>query len=256
MNKSEIIEFKKFLSEKNCYMMFSEFYRKNHLSVNPQGLDRYFETARAETVIPQAFVYPKSLYDKDFWLAIHEEWLERLRSWRNGIREAEQLDRLDAEMTEVYAERPRRKPDSILTGRLQVWQEEGQYHFDERKPHPEMKREVLHERNGVKLSKSAGKKESSYQLTASCSGDVLDPEGLLMSKLIAEIGPRLKKEPRLQAKNFLIDKDGKFQVWQNKTQKTLNVYIALDATKHKELLYNELFNYMTEINRILNSKKL
>ena len=160
------------------------------------------------------------------------------------------------DLTDVYAERPRRKPDSIMTGRLQVWKEEGQYYFDERKPHPEMKREVIHNRNGVKLSKSAGKKESSYQLSVSCNGDVTDPEGLLMSKLITEIGPRLKKEPKVQAKNFLVDDSGKFQVWQNKSQKTLNVYIALDATKHKELLYNELFNYMTEINRILNSTKL
>lgn len=160
------------------------------------------------------------------------------------------------DFAEVYGERPRRKPDTIMTGRLQVWQEEGQYYFDERKPHPEMKREVIHEKNGVKLSKSAGKKESSYQLTVSCNGNVTDPEGLLMSKLITEIGPRLKKEPKVQAKNFLVDDSGKFQVWQNKTQKTLNVYIALDSTKHKELLYNELFNYMTEINRILNSTKL
>lgn len=157
---------------------------------------------------------------------------------------------------EVYGERPRRKPDTIMTGRLQVWQEEGQYYFDERKPHPEMKREVIHNRNGVKLSKSAGKKESSYQLTVSCNGNVTDPEGLLMSKLITEIGPRLKKEPKVQAKNFLVDDSGKFQVWQNKTQKTLNVFISLDATKHKELLYNELFNHMTEINRILSSTKL
>jgi len=160
------------------------------------------------------------------------------------------------DFAEVYGERPRRKPDTIVTGRLQVWQEEGQYYFDERKPHPEMKREVIHNRNGVKLSKSAGKKESSYQLSVSCNGDVTDPEGLLMSKLITEIGPRLKKEPKVQAKNFLVDDSGKFQVWQNKTQKTLNVFISLDATKHKELLYNELFNHMTEINRILSSTKL
>lgn len=160
------------------------------------------------------------------------------------------------DFADVYGERPRRKPDSVMTGRLQVWQEEGQYYFDERKPHPEMKREVIHNRNGVKLSKSAGKKENSYQLSVSCNGDVADPEGFLMSKLITEIGPRLKKEPKVQAKTFLVDDSGKFQVWHNKTQKTLNVFIALDSTKHKELLYNELFNYMTEINRILNSTKL
>lgn len=101
MTKSEIKLFKKFLNEKNIYLMFSQNYRKFHLTVNPALMDTYLENARSENVIPQAFVYPKSVYDKDFWLAIHEEWLNRLNSWRGGIRESEQLDRLDLEIIDI-----------------------------------------------------------------------------------------------------------------------------------------------------------
>ena len=101
MTKEDIKDFKKFLNEKNIYVMFSQNYRKNRLTVNPIELDDYLAMARAETVIPQAFIYPKSVYDKEFWLAMHEEWLERLRKKRSGIRETEQLERMDLEIIDI-----------------------------------------------------------------------------------------------------------------------------------------------------------
>ena len=61
MTKSEIKLFKKFLNEKNIYLMFSQNYRKFHLTVNPALMDTYLENARSENVIPQAFVYPKTI---------------------------------------------------------------------------------------------------------------------------------------------------------------------------------------------------
>lgn len=57
--------------------------------------------ARAENVIPQAFVYPKSIYDKDFWLAIHEEWLKMISAKRADRSEAAQLESLDLEIIDV-----------------------------------------------------------------------------------------------------------------------------------------------------------
>ena len=101
MTKEEIKFFKKFLHERNAYNMFSENYWHNHLTINPQKMDEYLAIARPENVIPQAFVYPKSVYDKDFWLAIHEEWLERLSKKRSGIREKDQLGRLDLEIIDI-----------------------------------------------------------------------------------------------------------------------------------------------------------
>ena len=101
MNKEEIKFFKKFLHERNAYNMFSENYWHNHLTINPQKMDEYLAIARAENVIPQAFIYPKSVYGKDFWLAIHEEWLERLSKKRLAIREKEQLGQLDLEIIDI-----------------------------------------------------------------------------------------------------------------------------------------------------------
>ena len=101
MIKSEIKDFKKFLNERNIYLMFSQNYRNHRLTVNPPTLDEYLEKVKAENVIPMAFVYPKSVYNKDFWLAIHEEWNQRLSRKRSDRNEAEQLDSLDLEIIDI-----------------------------------------------------------------------------------------------------------------------------------------------------------
>jgi hypothetical protein len=81
--------------------MFSQNYRQNRLSVNPPTLEAYLDQAKAESVIPQAFIYPKSIYGRDFWLAIHEEWNERLSQLRADHNETEQLESLGLEIIDV-----------------------------------------------------------------------------------------------------------------------------------------------------------
>ncbi len=101
MTKTEIRNFKKFLNERNVFLMFSQNYRQNRLSVNPPTLEAYLDKVKAESVIPQAFIYPKSIYGRDFWLAIHEEWNERLSRQRADCSETEQLESLGLEIIDV-----------------------------------------------------------------------------------------------------------------------------------------------------------
>ena len=103
MNRIEIKEFKKFLNERNIFMMFSQNYRNYHLTVNPSTMEAYLEKVKAENVIPLAFVYPKTIFGKDFWLAIHEEWNRRLNRQRTGRSATEQFDCLDLEIIDVKA---------------------------------------------------------------------------------------------------------------------------------------------------------
>ena len=103
MNRTEIQEFKRFLHVRELFGMFSQYYRTNHLTSNPASLDAYLEKAKAESVIPLAFVYPKTIYGKDFWLAIHEEWNRRLSRQRKDRSETEQLNCLDLEIIDVKA---------------------------------------------------------------------------------------------------------------------------------------------------------
>ena len=103
MNRQEIQEFKRFLHVRELYTMFSAYYRQNRLTTNPPTLEAYLEKAKAESVIPMAFVYPKSLYGKDFWLAIHEEWNQHLAEQRADRNEAEQLGGLDLEIIDIQS---------------------------------------------------------------------------------------------------------------------------------------------------------
>ena len=101
MKRTEIQEFKRFLHVRELFGMFSQYYRQNHLTSNPPTLEAYLEKAKAETVIPLAFVYPKTIYGKDFWLSVHEEWNRMLSDQRADRSESQQLASLDLEIIDV-----------------------------------------------------------------------------------------------------------------------------------------------------------
>ena len=66
MTQTEIRDFKKFMNDQNAYMVFEKYYNENRMTFNPKRLDDYLERTRADIVIPQAFIYPKGIYGKDF----------------------------------------------------------------------------------------------------------------------------------------------------------------------------------------------
>ena len=101
MNRTEIQEFKKFLNVRELFTTFSQNYYKNHMTVNPPTLEAYLEKAKAECVIPLAFIYPQPPYGKEFWLAVHEEWNQHLSEIRAECNEAEQLDNFDLEVIDI-----------------------------------------------------------------------------------------------------------------------------------------------------------
>ena len=83
--------------------MFSTCYRQHHLTVNPPTLDEYLEKARVENVIPQAFVYPQTLYGKEFWLSIHDEWMKMIQLSRDEKTESDQLESFGLEIINVQS---------------------------------------------------------------------------------------------------------------------------------------------------------
>ena len=63
--------------------IYMKMYRERHLAVNPNRLEDFLEQTTPNLAIPGAFVYPSSklsVYDRDFWLALHEGWLALLES--------------------------------------------------------------------------------------------------------------------------------------------------------------------------------
>ena len=101
MTQNEIREFKKFLNDQNAFVVFEKTYIQNRMSINPKNLEDYLELTRADIVIPQAFIYPKGIYGKDFWLALNKEWTKQLNQKRAEHSEAIQLDSLDLEVVDI-----------------------------------------------------------------------------------------------------------------------------------------------------------
>ena len=81
--------------------MFSQYFYQNHMTVNPPTLEAYLEKAKAESVIPLAFIYPKTNFGRDFWLAVHEEWNTYLSELRADRNEADQLSSLGLEVIDI-----------------------------------------------------------------------------------------------------------------------------------------------------------
>ena len=101
MTQNEIRDFKKFMTDQDAYLVFEKTYNENRMSINPKNLEDYLELTRADIVIPQAFIYPETVYDKNFWLALHDKWKKRLNQKRAEHREAVQLEGLDLEVIDI-----------------------------------------------------------------------------------------------------------------------------------------------------------
>ena len=101
MTQNEIRDFKEFMNDQDAYLVFEKTYNENRMSINPKNLEDYLELTRADIVIPQAFIYPETVYDKNFWLALHDKWKKRLNQKRAEHREAVQLEGLDLEVIDI-----------------------------------------------------------------------------------------------------------------------------------------------------------
>ncbi len=156
---------------------------------------------------------------------------------------------------EVYAQKPTRKPDIRLKGRLTGWIEEGQYQFSAGITHPEMKREVLVDKKNVKVARTPGEKESTIILTAKVDANSADPYGTLLDSCVKELGDKASKLPKYTPTGMLFDNGQNLKVWQRKKEKKLVCHIELDASKDKELIYREFSDLQTEIFKTISATK-
>ena len=164
---------------------------------------------------------------------------------------------LVTEADEEYASRPKTKPAQAIKGKLLIWPETKQYYFEGRKEHPEMKREVVHDKGGVKIAKTVGEKESSYIMTVKCSADVADYESLLCHKVVDSLRTKMKNEPQIAKPQFVIDRPDRLQARIRKKERKLCCLLTLDLSKPTDSAFVDLSDIVSEINKLLyNSKNL
>ena len=101
MTQTEIRDFKKFMNNQDAFAVFEKYYNENRMTFNPKNLEDYLVLTRADAVIPQAFIYPKGIFGKEFWLALNKEWVSLLKQKRAEHNEAVQLSGLDLEVIDV-----------------------------------------------------------------------------------------------------------------------------------------------------------
>ena len=157
---------------------------------------------------------------------------------------------------EQYSARPKSKPEKVIRGKLLVWPATKQYYFEGQKEHPEMKREVMHDKGGVRIAKTVGEKESSFILTSKIPSDVTDPYGTFMENIAQQIGPLCKEEPKESRAVYLIDRPDELLVWQKRKARQVKALLTLDMAQDKELVFMKLSSLMSEINKIVYSTNL
>lgn len=160
----------------------------------------------------------------------------------------------EVEAVDAFAPIPRRKADKVVAGRLSTWNEEGACVFQANKERPELKREILHDKGGVRLAKTQGEKESSIILTCKVDADSPDPVGDILSKAYDQLKSKAKKVPQIPNANFLIDDPDKLRVWHRRDKKQLCMFVVLDTSRDTKFISEELMQAMTKVNSVINRK--
>ena len=83
MTNKQKKNFVDFLQSKSAFYIYMKTYRERHLSINPDSMQDFLRDTEPQLAIIGAFVYPKhelSVYNRDFWLKINEEWLRHLEN--------------------------------------------------------------------------------------------------------------------------------------------------------------------------------
>lgn len=81
MTNKQKKNFVDFLQSKSAFYIYMKTYRERHLSINPDNMQDFLRDTEPQLAIIGAFVYPKhelSVYNRDFWMKIHEDWLQHL----------------------------------------------------------------------------------------------------------------------------------------------------------------------------------
>lgn len=147
---------------------------------------------------------------------------------------------------ENFEQRPQRKPDESIGGRLLRWKDSDYTVFAPRMKRDEPAQTVVKESKGFKFYKNEGKKESSYSVHATIDAQTPDPANALVEKVLTGLGSELKEEPKIRAAKFLENQEG-YMVWTAERNKKLKVLLTLDLGEESDLLSRRVLERATDL---------
>ena len=158
--------------------------------------------------------------------------------------------------SEEYSKRPNRKPDISNRARFEGWIEEGVYLVSSAVQHPEMKHEKIISQKGFSVSKTGGDKKKSIVLSCSVDSESADPYGVLIDKVIRELGPKAQKQTSFPSSGYVNGDGERLKIYHRKKDKQIVIKVVLDASKSRELIYREFTELHTQIFKTIGEIKL
>ena len=158
--------------------------------------------------------------------------------------------------SEEYSKRPNRKPDVSNRARFEGWIEEGVYLVTSAVQHPEMKHEKIIAQKGFSVSKTGGEKKNSIVLNCSVDAESADPYGEMIDKVIRELGPKAQKQATFKNSGLVKEDGERLKIYHRKKEKKIEVKIVLDASKSRELIYQEFTTLHAIIFKTIGGLKL
>ena len=119
-----------------------------------------------------------------------------------------------------------------------------------------MKHEKIISQKGFSVSKTGGDKKKSIVLSCSVDSESADPYGVLIDKVIRELGPKAQKQTSFPSSGYVNGDGERLKIYHRKKDKQIVIKVVLDASKSRELIFKEFTELHTQIFKTIGEIKL
>lgn len=152
----------------------------------------------------------------------------------------------------MFVEKPLRKPDSRVYGRLEKWENSDFQQFVPVASGTGPKREVVKSSGRAKLVRNDGEKDSSYSLYVSQDAHDDMFADKIIEDTMAVLKDFIKKEVKLPTAKFIHD-DESIKMWKSKERNRVVLHCEIDSTLDKTLISKEWARISYEVSKLLYS---
>ena len=149
-----------------------------------------------------------------------------------------------------FIEKPLRKPDKRIVGRLERWEDSDFQQFVPAQTGCGTKRTVMKSSGRTKLVKNEGEKDTSFSLHSNHSTEEDQFAEKMLDETLDVLKPYIKKEVKIPNARFLHDEEA-FKVWASREKKSICIHAELDACLDSSLVAKEWNRISYEVTKIL-----
>lgn len=152
----------------------------------------------------------------------------------------------------VFVEKPLRKPDARVYGRLEKWNDSDFQQFVPTATGTGNKREVIKSSGRAKLVKNDGEKDKSYSLYVNRDANDERFADKMIDDVLAVLKDYIKKEVKLPNAKFIHD-DEAIKMWRSVDRGRIVIHSEIDLNLDKNLISREWGRISYEVSKLLYS---